>query len=129
MLKWGDKLVLILAIIFVGSLYKTFWFSEGHGDFAQVTVDQKEGVHSDGHGKNQLISLSENKIIKITGRVGVSELEILDGKIRFVSSPCPNQICVHAGWLEKGGEFAACLPNRIAVELVANNTFFDAINF
>ncbi|MFK8067733.1 MAG: NusG domain II-containing protein [Gammaproteobacteria bacterium] len=128
MFKLGDKLVLITVILFVGSLYKMFWFSEGRGDFAQVTVEQIRSDHNAQKGK-QLLSLSENKIIKIKGKVGISELEIVNGKIRFKSSPCPNQICVHAGWLEKGGEFAACLPNRVALELVANNTFFDAINF
>ncbi len=118
-----------------------FWFSEGRGDFAQVTVeqgkvdqirmDQKKSENDDHNvqeGK-QLISLSENRTIQIVGKVGISELEIADGRVRFKSSPCPNQICVHSGWLEKGGEFAACLPNRVAVELVTNNTFFDAINF
>ena len=120
MLKIGDKLVLIGGIGFVGWLYSMLWFSDGHGDFAQVTVDEKE---------QQLISLAENKIIEMKGKTGLSVLEVVDGKIRFKSSPCQNQICVHTGWLQHGGEFAACLPNQIAVEVVANNTLFDSINF
>ena len=120
MFKTGDKLVLIGALIFVGWLYSLFWFNNSHGDFVQITIDEKE---------QQLVSLAENKILKMKGKTGISELEINDGRIRFKRSPCPNQICVHAGWLQHGGEFAACLPNRVAVEVVANNTLFDAINF
>lgn len=120
MLKTADKIVLVGAVFFVGWLYSQLWFSDGHGDFAQVTIDEKE---------QQLVSLAENKIIEMKGKTGISKLEISDGRIRFKSSPCPNQICVHAGWLQHGGEFAACLPNRVAVEVVANNTLFDSINF
>ena len=120
MLKTGDTLVLVGAVVFVGWLYSLLWFSDGHGDFAQITIDKKE---------QQLVSLSKNQIIEMRGRTGISELEINDGRIRFTRSPCPNQICVHAGWLQHGGEFAACLPNRVAVEVVANNTLFDSINF
>ncbi len=120
MFKIGDKIVLVGAVVFVGWLYSLIWFSDGHGDFAQISIDDKE---------QQLISLSENRILKMEGEVGISELEINDGKIRFLRSPCTNKICVHAGWLQRGGEFAACLPNRVAVEIVANNTLFDSINF
>ncbi len=119
-MKIGDKLVLIIGIVLVASLYKQLWFSEGHGDFIQITIDAKE---------QRLVSLAEDQILKMKGKVGISELEIHNGKIRFKHSPCTNQICVHTGWLEKGGDFAACLPNRIAVEVVANNTLFDSINF
>ncbi len=120
MLKIGDKIVFVSAIVFVSYLYSQLWFSDGHGDFAQITIDDVE---------QKLVSLSENKIIEMKGKTGFSVLEINEGRIRFKSSPCPNQICVHAGWLEYGGEFAACLPNRVAVEVVANNTLFDSINF
>jgi len=120
MFKTGDKLVLISAVVLVGWLYSQFWFSDGRGDFAQITIDGKE---------QQLVSLAENKLIEVMGKTGISEIEIKDGRIRFKRSPCPNQICVHAGWLEHGGEFAACLPNHVAVEIVANNTLFDSINF
>lgn len=119
-MKIGDKLVLIAGIIFVASLYKQLWFSKGHGDFVQITVDEHE---------HRLVSLADDQILKMKGKVGISELEIHKGKIRFTHSPCANQICVHTGWLEKGGDFAACLPNRVAVEVVANNTLFDSINF
>ena len=120
MFKTGDKLVLIGAVVLVVWLYSQLWFSNGYGDFAQITIDEKE---------QQLVSLAENKVIEMKGLAGISELEINAGRIRFTQSPCPNQICVHAGWLQHGGEFAACLPNRVAVEVVANNTLFDSINF
>ncbi len=119
-MKTGDKLILAVAVIFVGWLYSHFWTDRGHADFARITVAD---------GEPQLISLDENRLLEMKGTSGISELEINNGRIRFKHSPCPNQICVHAGWLQHGGEFAACLPNHVAIEIVANTTLFDAINF
>lgn len=120
MMKTGDKLVLFLATIFVAGLYAVMWSSPDQADFAQITVDGKE---------QQLVSLAADRLIGTQGVSGVSELEINHGRIRFLHSPCPNQICVHTGWLQHGGEFAACLPNRVAIEIVGNKTLFDSINF
>lgn len=46
-------------------------------------------------------------------------LQIHDRKIRFYSSTCPDKICIRAGYLSRPGESAACLPNKVAVKLVA----------
>lgn len=121
MMKLGDKLVLIGGLLFVVWLYAAFWFSPaGLSNFAQVTVAGKE---------QRLVNLKEDGIVEMEGQLGISKLEIADGRIRFLESPCPNKICIHAGWLEEGSKIATCLPNRIAVEVVANKTLFDSINF
>lgn len=121
MMKLGDKLVLLGGIIFVGWLYSALWFSsDDKVNFAQVTVDGEEKL---------ILNLEEDQIVDTTGRAGISKLEIAGGRIRFLESPCPNKICINAGWLQHGGDFAACLPNRVAVEVAANNKLFDTINF
>lgn len=40
---------------------------------------------------------------------------------RFVSSPCPDRICVDAGLLTRAGEAAVCLPQRVSVRLVGQD--------
>jgi len=45
------------------------------------------------------------------------EIKIEDNRARIVASPCRDKLCVHAGWLEKPGEVAACLPQRVVVEI------------
>lgn len=44
-------------------------------------------------------------------------VEVRDGRVRFVSSGCPDQICVHSGWLSHAGQSAACVPAGIAVQI------------
>ena len=40
------------------------------------------------------------------------------GAARFISSDCPDQICVHAGWLYLPGQIAVCVPNRTSLLIV-----------
>ena len=42
-------------------------------------------------------------------------LEVKDHAIRFKSSDCHDQICVHGGWLSKDMDIAVCMPNQVAV--------------
>jgi hypothetical protein len=49
------------------------------------------------------------------------------GRVRFLESDCPNQICVHTGWISKANQIAACLPNRILVKIVGTNEEVDAV--
>lgn len=49
-------------------------------------------------------------------------LQVRDGRCGFVHSDCPDQICVHAGFLGDGGQTAACLPNRVLMRIVEEDT-------
>lgn len=37
-------------------------------------------------------------------------LQVRDGAIAFVESPCPDHVCEAFGWLRNPGDWAACLP-------------------
>lgn len=56
------------------------------------------------------------------GQFSVSGCVIqVDGKkIRFLSSTCPDKICVRDGYLDSPGETAICLPHRVAVKIVGS---------
>jgi len=43
------------------------------------------------------------------------------GAAGFVSSNCPDQICVHTGWLHLPGQMAVCVPNRTALLIVGEH--------
>lgn len=40
------------------------------------------------------------------------EFEIKEHAIRFISSNCPDKVCVHTGFLSSDMGIASCLPNR-----------------
>ena len=116
----GDKIVLVLAGCLVVSLYWLIWTGHDEADLVQLRVAD---------ATPEQISLHLDRTVTVAGKLGDSVLEVRDGRIRFLSSPCPNQICVHAGWLANAGDVAACLPNQVSLQVLGNQGFFDSINF
>lgn len=54
----------------------------------------------------------------LTGKVIVS---IQNGKVRVISSNCPDQICVKVGWISKTGPMILCAPNHVLVRIINRN--------
>ena len=45
-------------------------------------------------------------------------LQVQNGAIRFVDSPCPDHLCENFGWLSRTGDWAACLPAKASLTLL-----------
>lgn len=60
-----------------------------------------------------LSSLAEPEQLEVNGTV----IELSRAGVRFVSSPCPDQVCVETGLLTRAGETAVCLPQRVSVRI------------
>lgn len=116
----ADIVVVILAVALLPFLYMTYWGSSQQGDALRVMVNGKETM---------TVSLREDQHFTVHGPLGDSVIDIHQGKARFVSSPCRGKQCVHTGWLGQGGEFAACLPNRVSIAVIAEEQRYDSIVF
>ena len=65
------------------------------------------------------LSLEEDQTREITGRDGIRVvIRIEDGRACFEESGCPDQICVHSGWLSSTGQSAACVPAGVALRII-----------
>lgn len=74
--------------------------------------------------------LSKDAVYRIEGSIGISEIEISDGTVRFLDSPCPGKTCVMTGALSEPGQWAACLPNKVFVRIEGSDSdekLLDAI--
>lgn len=58
----------------------------------------------------------EEKVIT-TGVNGETVIRADKGRIYFLSSCCEDKICVESGMLEKNGDFASCLPEKVVVKI------------
>jgi hypothetical protein len=116
----GDRLLLVVAVISLMVLYAVYWGQSVYGNQAAVMVAGK-------HWAN--INLYEDRIISVEGKLGVSQLRVEDGKIRFISSPCDSKRCIHSGWIQQSGEIVACVPNTISVRILGPDPRFDTMNF
>lgn len=111
----GDWLILLAGLALLGGL----WTRQ---------IDSLEGrviVRLDGKVAEEA-SLRLNRQIEIKGPLGVSRIEIRDGRVRIASDPSPRQLCVRQGWIPPGGA-AICLPNRVSVENAAAG--YDTLNY
>ncbi|NOZ24852.1 MAG: NusG domain II-containing protein [Nitrospirae bacterium] len=61
------------------------------------------------------LSLTEDRTVEVQGPIGVTRIEVRQGRIRIADSPCPNKLCVRQGWTERGA--IICLPNRVVVTI------------
>ena len=116
----ADKWVIAASLLLIVFLYVSLW-RMGEGQTNEVEI----GLPG---GQLQHIDLSHDGRYQVSGRLGDSVIEVLQGRVRFIDSPCSNKVCVRSGWLEKSGGFSACLPNGISLFLAAGEQF-DGINF
>lgn len=115
----GDFIILVLAAALVGASYARFWGPRTSGETALISIGLD--IHEE-------VALTEDRRLTVKGHLGDSVIQIRDGQIRFIDSPCPGRYCVHMGWIDRTGEVAACLPNGVVIEVRGGVREFDAIN-
>ena len=120
MLTPADWIVLLLVIALLPGLYIRNWGDQGPATAVRISASGQPDI---------TLPLTSERRISVHGPLGNSIIEIHDGRVRFVSSPCRGKQCVHSGWLSHSGEVAACLPNGIMVSVIGRNRRFDSINF
>jgi hypothetical protein len=116
----ADYIVVVLALAMLPYLFMKYWQPPEQGETAQILVGSDSKIE---------VSLKTDRRFNVEGPLGTSVIEVHDGKIHFVDSPCRSKLCIHSGWLQKAGDFAACLPNHISVTVLGHDQLYDAINF
>lgn len=116
----ADWIVVGGAALLLPFLYTTFWSETAPAQTVKIT-------HR--HDVPKTASLATDQQLSVNGDLGNSTLEIKQGKVRFIASPCKTKVCIHSGWINSSGQILACLPNGILVELLGGERKYDAINF
>lgn len=58
-----------------------------------------------------------------------TEIEVQNGRIRFSSAVCRDKLCVNSGWLDRNGQTAACLPERIVISIKGSGGAPDMLTY
>lgn len=66
--------------------------------------------------------LSEDLRLEAPGPLGKTEIEIMNGQVRILSSPCRNKICVNMGSVGREGGVLVCVPNEVVVGIGYNRS-------
>ena len=100
-------IVAVAVVCIIAALILYLPKSDGGDVVASISVDGTERYRVD---------LSENtdaftyRIENDTGKP--VSFEITGQKIRFIDVTCPDHVCEKAGWCERPGDRAVCMPNR-----------------
>lgn len=61
---------------------------------------------------------TEEERFVIQGEHGTNTIEVDSGRIRVQAADCPDQVCVHQGWISDGTVPIVCLPNKLVIRIV-----------
>lgn len=103
-LRWGDWVVAAGLLLLVAVTA-----------YAQIAPGQQGSVamiHAPGMA-DRTISLQEDQVIEVQGKLGISRIEVKSGQARMVESACPNRLCLQMGWVDRPGQSVICLPNQV----------------
>ena len=101
------ELLFVAAVLAVAAMIFAFTHPKGQGSMALLQYGDA--------AETQYIDLTSDAVYDIdTGRYTI-HLQVQNGGIRFIDSPCPDHTCESFGVLSQEGDWAACLPARASV--------------
>ncbi len=78
-----------------------------------------------------LSRVTESFEFKVETPAGTNVIQVEPGRIRVKEADCPDQVCVHAGWITDSANPIVCLPHRLVIKLekkAENNDGPDAVS-
>lgn len=114
---WVIVILAILVLSVAASVY--LWTRKPGGHVARIFVDGELVREID------LDKLTVPERFTVTTDRGENVILAEPGRVRVESADCPDQVCVHAGWLADSAAPIVCLPHRLVIEL-AGETSLDA---
>lgn len=111
-----------------------FFFALAASGLTSVIVySTKEGksfVHIKNSSEEWILPLDRACTYSVDGPLGETIIEVHDGSVRVLSSPCQEKICIKSGSISRPGQWIACLPNRIFITIKGRDEKkIDAFSF
>ncbi|MEI6876114.1 MAG: NusG domain II-containing protein [Spirochaetota bacterium] len=100
---------LIIAVALVATVFVSVAVLGGRDGGISVRISGPDGEWD--------YPLARDREVKVSGPLGTTLVSIREGRVLVEASPCRNQTCVFAGSIDRGGQWLACLPNRVFVRL------------
>lgn len=100
-----DGLVILLVLLLAVALFFLPRSLTEQGEVLVIRTPEGECTYP----------LSESRSIDLTANGIALTVEIADGRARISSSGCPDGVCVHSGWISRGGEAVICAPAEVRI--------------
>jgi len=105
----GDKILVGALLILNIGLFTVWGVGHARGDWVVIEVDRREVAR---------LSLTENRHTSVEGPLGITEVEVKDGKVRILRSHCKGKVCIKSGYIQYADRMAVCLPNKVVVRIL-----------
>ncbi len=97
---------MLLVLLLLASLLGIFFIREVLPGGRGVTIEIEGKVA-------YKYELDSDRSVKVESPYGRLTVEIKDHRVRVIDASCPNKLCEHQGWINRGA--IVCLPARISV--------------
>ena len=112
-LKKTIPIILILSVVLSCVVWIWMQHTAPEGKTAEIRISGKIV---------NILDLSKDTKLTIEGKnVIVLNIVVSNGKIRVLSSKCPDKICVNQGWVSYEGTAIVCLPAETVIEITGNS--------
>ncbi len=112
-IRKGDLIIFVVLVIIgiVALGYNVFFVSrQVVGNTVQVEVD--------GMVIEEYILGQQQESVRIETNGGYNIIGFDEDSVQVEVANCPDQICVHFGWVKRAGQTIICLPHRLIVRVV-----------
>lgn len=110
----GD-LIIVGVILVIGVFGILFTM-----DREEIPLDSKNevAIEVDGEVINTYPLVNNAETFTVESDRGYNVVQIANDRVRINEADCPDQICVHFGWVQRAGQAIVCLPHRLVVRVV-----------
>jgi hypothetical protein len=119
--SWLDLLIAIGVLLF--GLYWLVAGTEAQGSLKEAVIYKDNAVIERiglAEGEERRIDLSPHGVAMVVA--------VRQGRVRVISSSCPQQVCVRKGWVGQAHDPIICIPNKVIIEVTGTDPQYDAIS-
>ena len=115
-MRKNDYLLILLIILLAAGLHFFLKTSETDDELA-FEIRQGDNVIQTVK-RSALTTTGEFSVNTHDGNVLI-EIDPIKGA-HIIESPCPDQLCIHQGYINKNGQTILCLPEKVMVTAIAD---------
>lgn len=121
-MKHNRLLIIVTALLLLLGVIGSWWIMRTSSEQRLVEIVR------DGAVLYQLdLSQEDDRTFFVEYEGRANAIEIRDHQIRVLDAECPDQTCVHMGWLGDSGLPIVCLPNHLVIQYASSAGGLDAV--
>ena len=106
-------LIFIILLIVVVSFGTNHFTNAKSGKQIEIYVDNE---------LYKTYDIDDEDEIKIESEEGYNVVKIHNHGAQITEASCPDKVCIHEGFITKPSESIVCLPNKVHIKIITDDT-------